>query len=286
MGFKYFKPQNLVEAVNKAKSSSAPYFLSGGSDLMVKIRNKVLAPEILIDVTGIEELNGISEDENTVTVGAAATHMEIAKSEIVQKHIYVLAEGSASVGSPQIRNSATVGGNICNASPAADSVPPLMVLDGEVTLFDGENYETVALDQFFNLPGKPHIKKEQVLVNIKVNKIKANQGASFYKIGKRKSLAIAVLNGASFLHVEDNKIVKARVVLGSVAAKTIRLYEVEKWLTGKEPTEENFIKAGEMGAQMIVPIDDVRSTKEYRTDASAGVIKKTLMAAYNNCKEA
>lgn len=285
MSFEYFKAQDLSSAAQKAKAAASPCIIAGGTDVMVKLRHKKLAPDVVIDIEGLEELLGINDDADTITIGAAVTHDEIVHNAVIQKYAAVLADGAEHVGSPQIRHMATVGGNVCNASPAADTVPPIMVLDGELVLSDGKELSTVAAENFFYIPGKPKLEKGQLLTAIKIKKLKKNQGAAFYKIGKRLSLAIAILNGASMLEVSGGKITKVRIVLGCVAAKPLRLAEAEAFLLGKAPTEESFVQAGKIAANSIIPIDDVRAKKEYRKGAAASVVKKTLEMAFAQCGE-
>lgn len=285
MSFEYFKAQALSAAAEKARAASSPCIVAGGTDVMVKLRHKKLAPDVVIDIAGLKEISGITEDADTITIGAAVTHDEIVHSPLIRKYAAVLAEGAEHVGSPQIRHMATVGGNLCNASPAADTAPPIMVLDGELTLSDGKEVSTVPVEDFFYIPGKPKLEKGQLLTGIKIKKLQKDQGAAFYKIGKRLSLAIAILNGASLLEVSEGKITKVRIALGCVAAKPLRLTKAEEFLLGKAPTEENFIKAGEIAADSIVPIDDIRAKKEYRKGVAAKVVKKTLEMAYAQCGE-
>lgn len=285
MSFEYFKAQDLSAAAEKAKAATSPCIIAGGTDVMVKLRHKKLTPDVMIDISDIKEIAGITEDADTITIGAAVTHDEIANNPMVKRYARALADGAEHVGSPQIRHSATVGGNLCNASPAADTAPGIMVLDGELTLSDGKESTTVAVEDFFYIPGKPKLEKGQLLTAIKVKKLKMNQGAAFYKIGKRQSLAIAILNGASMLEISDGKITKVRIVLGCVAAKPVRLVKAEEFLLGKAPTEENFLQTGQIAADSIIPIDDIRAKKEYRKGVAAMVVKKTLEMACAQCGE-
>lgn len=282
MKFDYFKPQTMQVLWDNVNGLDKVSYLAGGTDLIVKSKNEVLSPSNMVDLQLLDELKGIKEDNDVIVIGAMETHANVHKCSLIKEYASALADASSRVGAVQIRNMGTVGGNICNASPAADSVPAFMALDAQITLESPQGERTIALKDFFILPSRPLINDKEVLKTITIKKCGKQEGTGFVKIGKRKAMAISVINGAAYLKVENGVITDARVVLGSIAAKTVHIAQAEEFLIGKQPTAENFKQAGEIAASSIKPITDVRSTEEYRVDSSKIVVKRALEAAYEN----
>lgn len=280
MKFDYFRANNLKELFDYVSKLDTVSYLAGGSDLIVKINNDVIKTDNVVDISRLEELKGIVDNGETITIGALETHDHVMNSALIKEFAPALAHASSEVGATQIRNMGTLGGNICNASPAADSVPALMIYDAELTLVNGNEERKVMLKDFLHLPSRPNIQPKELLKSITIKKIKPGEGSDFVKIGKRKAMAISVVNGAAFLQVSNDKITDVRLSLGSVAAKTVRMSAAEEYLLGKAPTAENFEKAGEIAKGEVTPITDVRSTQEYRSDSSAVVIKRALENAF------
>ncbi len=281
MNYDYSRPKDLAEALALAEGGGNRFFLAGGTDLMVKIKAGAVKPALLIDIGRLPELAGIAERDGRIRVGATVSHSQLWASQLIRSKAYVLAEAAKSVGAVQIRNMGTIGGNVSNASPAGDTIPALQVLDAEVELRSRAGAETVRLDDFLHLPAKTKIKPGQIVAAFAFKPMTAGEGAAFVKLGARRAMAISVVNGAAWLKISDGKIAGARVAIGSVAVKTLRLGEVEKMLAGQAASAELFARAGEAGAELVKPIDDIRGTAGYRKSVAATVIARSLAGAFD-----
>ena len=278
MNFAYIKPKTLAEAVSSLGDTKKDFFLAGGTDLVVKIKAGLVQPQTVVAIGHLTELRGIQEQGAAIRIGALCTHTELWNSTLLRQKAFVLAESAHSVGAPQIRNAGTIGGNICNASPAGDTIPALLVLNAMVSLYGKHGTQDMKLEDFLHLPALTKIQPGQILSEFRIQPLKANEGAAFVKVGKRKALAISVVNGAALLRV-NGIIEEARIAIGSVAVKTIRLPQVEQFLVGKEPSEALFAQAGAMASKQIKPIDDIRGTAAYRKDVAATVVHRALQSA-------
>ncbi len=285
MKFTYHSPETLPELLFSLKNLEDYALLAGGTDLLVKMKEKLVAPRNIVDLKKVEDLKGIREKEGYLDIGSLVTHGELEKSSLVRSKALVLAEAALQVGSPQIRNMGTVGGNIGNASPAADTVPALLALDTKVEIRSSEVIEEKDLLEVFQGPGKTCLQKGQLITRLKVPVLKKGEGAAFLKFGKRKALAISVINGAVWLKVEKGGIVNVRLALGSVAPTPIRLFEIEKWLVGQKAEASVFEQAGRMAREMVKPIDDIRSTAAYRRSMADIVVARVLDTALRRVQE-
>lgn len=282
MEFAYYNPKSVQELVDTLSGLQSYALLAGGTDLLVKMKEKLLRPmpEAIVDMNRIEGLQKIEEREECLRIGALVSHNTAAESSLIKNKAGILAEAASQVGSPQIRNMGTIVGNICNASPAADTVPALLVLDGIAEVYGNGGRQDIPLTDLFLGPGRTSLAAGQFISQIKIRQIQAGEGASFLKIGKRKALAIAVINCAVWLKIAQGAIAAVRIAMGSVAPTSIRLYTVEQWLVGKPANEQVFAQAGLMAAQMLKPIDDVRSTARYRTGVARVIVYRSLAAAF------
>ena len=280
--FKYVKAASINGALDFMSDHPGSFIIAGGTDLMVKIRETVVKPTMVIDVTGIAELNGIRLVEDRLTIGAVVTHTELSESELVGLYAPALAEASSLVGSPQIRNRGTVGGNIVNASPAADTVPALFIYNAAVTVTGPQGSRQVHIGDFFTGPGRTVLAAGEMIVEISLPLQKAGQASSFQKLGKRKAQAISVVNAAAYLAMDraTGKVTDVRLALGSVAATVVRVREAEQGLWGRTITPSLICEAGNKAAATISPIDDIRSTAIYRREAGGVLIARALECAW------
>lgn len=282
MEFVYYNPKSVQELVDTLSGLQSYALLAGGTDLLVKMKEKLLRPmpEAIVDMNRIAGLQEIEEREGGLYIGALVSHNTAAESSLIKNKAGIIAEAASQVGSPQIRNMGTIVGNICNASPAADTVPALLVLDGIAEVVGHGGKQDIPLTDLFLGPGRTSLAAGQFISQIKIRQIQTGEGASFLKIGKRKALAIAVINCAVWLKIAQGNIEAVRIAMGSVAPTSIRLYAVEQWLVGKPANEQVFAQAGLMAAQMLKPIDDVRSTARYRTGVARVIVYRSLAAAF------
>jgi carbon-monoxide dehydrogenase medium subunit len=287
MEFIYHNPKSIQELVTTLNSLENYALLAGGTDLLVKMKEQLLRPmpQAIVDINGIDSFKGIAASDGYIVIGSLVTHNELTKSSLVRQKALALLEAADQVGSPQIRNVATVGGNICNGSPAADTVPALIALDATVEIHSQNGQQEMPLKDIFTGPGKTCLLPGQFIAKVKVRPIHQNEGAAFLKFGKRKALAIAIINGAVWLRLEGNIISDVKIVLGSVAPTAVRLPAVEQWLIGKAAEPAIFAQAGAKAAAAIKPIDDVRCNAVHRKHLASIVVARCLAVAMTRAQE-
>ncbi|HSQ89166.1 FAD binding domain-containing protein [Romboutsia sp.] len=272
-----YKAKKLDEVLNilEIKKSRAK-IIAGGTDLIVEMRNNKFNKEILIDISDIEELKIIKEEGNTIKIGACTTFNDIINSDKISSNLYGLKKSSSLVGSPQIRSKGTIGGNICNASPSADLIPPLLALKAIVCI-QSKNYKRKAYLKDI-LIDKNHIDigTNEILTYIEFEKPKINQVLSFAKLGFRKSLAISKISSSVLLEIEENKFKNINIALGALSKTGIRGYEVEKYLTGKTVEDENINKALDILQDNVSENLKNRSSGEFKSHAVKGVVKEAI----------
>jgi CO/xanthine dehydrogenase FAD-binding subunit len=280
--FEYHEPLTVDEAcriMGELGQSAKP--LAGGTDLIVNMKKKVLSPSHVVSLSGIADLKELDSANGTVKIGACITASEIAQSETILKSFSALSKGAGSLGSPLIRNLATIAGNLVSARPAADFPPALLAYDGQVVLMKSTGERIVPLADFFKGPGQTVMEPDELLTQIILQKPPAGSGAGFIKLGVRKTLEISLTNAAAYLALDqDGSIKTARVFLGSVAPTPLRSPSAEKVLTGEKPDEALFEKAGEAAAGDSKPIDDFRASAEYKKAMVAVLTKRALNMAF------
>jgi carbon-monoxide dehydrogenase medium subunit len=200
--FDYKTPNTIEEAIELLwQAEGKAKIIAGGTDLVIGLRNGDHLPWSIIDITRIEELRKIEEKNGKVSIGAAATHSEIAFSPLMKRYGKVLSDAASEIGSPQIRNLGTIGGNIINASPAADTIPPLMVLNAMGRVVSKEGERQVPLDQLFKGPYETNLKPHELLVQITFQKLPSDMRCSFVRLARRDAMAIARMNVAIVLQI-------------------------------------------------------------------------------------
>ncbi len=278
----YHRPQNINILQELLQDTNREYtILAGGTDLMVEMRQKPLPAEAhILDISRVTEISSIKEENNQFILGALVTHQQLAESIAIQKYAPLLAVACRQVGSLQIRNRGTIGGNITNASPCADTVPPLIVLNAEVEILGPQGTRTAAIEDFFDKPYFPRIKPNEVVTRIRFKKLVPHQKSAFFKLGRRKALAISRINMAAILQVDENNIIKeVRLAPGSVFPAWKRVHEAEQFLTGKTANENNFNEAGRITSEEMIKISGRRWSTPYKEPVTAALVRRTLMLA-------
>jgi len=227
---------------------------------MLLLRDGLLQPSVLVDISELEELQGIKENNGFLEIGAATKLREIAESPLIP---HCLQKGARLIGSPQIRNVGTIGGNICNASPCGDTLPPLIVLSSELTLQSVQGERTVPVESFFVGPKKTVIKNGELLTKIRIPKRSLDKSSSFAKIGGRNGMIIAQVNGAMCCIQDDSTITEISLAFGSVAPIPIRTERAEVLLE-RHPSSEPYTEVLSAIQDEIRPISDQRGSAEYR----------------------
>jgi CO/xanthine dehydrogenase FAD-binding subunit len=236
----------------------------------------------LVDISKISALNQIETQDDILKIGAGVTLTRIMASPEVQAHCPVLAQAVEQMASLQVRNTATMGGNICMASPAADTVPPLMVSDAWLIINDSQKEITVPVAEFFTGPGKSVLKPGQVLTHICIPNKKKNESAGFRKIGTRTAVIISIVSAAAKIRLVDGVCETARIALGSVASTPLRVTAAEQFLVGKSLDDKVMGVCAGMAASAITPITDLRASAEYRKDVAETLVKRCI----KDCREA
>jgi carbon-monoxide dehydrogenase medium subunit len=242
--------------------------IAGGTDLLLEIeRGQRKNIEVLIDVTRISDLSTIYlDDENRIHLGPLVTHNHCVASELIQEKAFSLAQAAWLVGAPQIRNRGTVAGNLITASPANDTITPLVSFGAEITLQSLHRKRIVSIDDFYLGVRQTVMEPDEFLVDISLPAMKANQKSVFLKLGLRQAQAISVVNVAVLLTFERNIVQSAAIALGSVAPKIIRAERAESFLSGKQLTKGTIEQAASFAMESARPIDDLRGSKAYRRE--------------------
>lgn len=281
--FEYFKANSVDEAVKYLGAMAGAKLLAGGTDLFLQMQDSNTAPKALVSIKSIDNLKEIRETEEQYIIGANVTHRQAELSETVKTRLTALHDGVAQVGSVQIRNIATIAGNICNAAVSADSIGPLLVLDAKVKIV-GKNGERIEeLKDIFTGPGKTFLAQEEILTEIIINKPADNFASAYYKFARRKAMDLAVLGVAVSLTTSPDKkqILDAKIALGTAAPTPIRAYTGEKALIGSPVTQEVFAQAALAAEEEAKPRTSWRSTAEYRR----GMINVFVQRALNKALE-
>lgn len=260
MGFAYHRPDSLAEALSLKSAAPDARFIAGGTDLMVQMRAGAAKPAGLISLRGIEELRTI-EVADTTRIGALVTVSELLAHPALGARFGALVAAARVLGSVQIRNLATVGGNLCNASPAADLAVALLVHDARVRLVGPDGERELPLDDFFVGPGQTVLGKGELLAEILLEE---PPGPGLFLRRGRVRMDIAIASVAGCLDVQDGTCRTARIAAGSVAPRPVRLRAVEKALVGHELSEDTIRAAREAAQSEVEPITDLRASAGYR----------------------
>jgi len=276
-------PVNLEAAYALlAENSGAAWRpLAGGTDLMVQMTGEIgEAPGRVLDIWALSELRGISVEADALVIGALTTYTEIRRSPVVAEFVPSLVEAAATIGAAQIQNRGTIGGNVMNASPAGDTLPVLLALGAEMVLGSAAGERTVAADDFWPSYRTTPRRDDELLLRVRVP-LEPDRQVRFRKIGTRRAQAISkvVMALAWRSPAVDAPWTDVRLALGSVAATTMRTPETEAILEGSRPTREAADAAAAVLNDELQPIDDVRSTADYRRAVAGRVLHRLLRDA-------
>ena len=260
--FEHYAPDSIEELLEMLKSKPNVKLIAGGTDLLLQMKQGTARPETVISLKNVEELRGFSVSKNGYRLGAGMTLRGITRSNELTQNFPGLVYAAGVVASEQIRTLATLGGNICNASPSADMVPPLIALDAVVQLVSNQGQRDLSLSEFFKGPGESILKSGEIMHSIFLPHPSGNM--IYSKHAPRKFMDLAVVGVAVRLAKKNGKINEARVALGAVGPVPFRAEKTEALLAGQTLTTELMLEAGEMAAGECVPIDDIRGSAWYR----------------------
>jgi len=281
----YFNAYSIDEALNFLnRYKGDTKIIASGTDLLVRLKDNLIKENIIVDISRIKELKGIYEDGDHLHILPLATHTEIIESSLIQKFAFILRDACLTIGSPQIRNRGTLGGNVVNASPAGDSIPALFVLGANVKLKSVEGERIVGIEEFFTGLGKTQMKQNEMLVDIFFPEIKDSETGFFKKLGQRNAMAIAIANVAVKLRVsQNNSFENALVSFGAVAPTVVRARLVEKALMESSiDSSDKILYVSRLAFREVMPITDVRGSDEYRREMSTNLLYEGLLELYNN----
>jgi carbon-monoxide dehydrogenase medium subunit len=282
--FDYYTPKTVTEVLNLIGKLRPVSIIAGGTDFVPAVRLKGFRPKHVVSLVNLrKELSYVTFKDGTVRIGALTKIRDAQRSEHLRKKATCLHEALSQIGSVQIRNMATIGGNLCNASPAADSAPPLLVLDASVEVIRKGGRRTIPLEDFFVGPGKTALRKGELLREITFRP-EAGTASSFQKLGRTRGEDISTATAAVLLKTDGSKISHARIALGSVAPTPIRAHKAEKELVGKAASESVLDSVASKASEEASPISDVRATADYRRSAVKALVMRGLAEALESAR--
>jgi CO/xanthine dehydrogenase FAD-binding subunit len=276
--FQLFSPTELEEALDLlARHHGQIRVLAGGTDLLIRIRDGQVQPEAVLDLTRIPALHFSRKDGTAIEIGPLITHSDVICSPLLNQETPLLVQACRTIGGWQIRNRGTIGGNVCNASPAGDAIPPLSVLAADCTLASKRGRRILPIQAFFHGPGLTALAPDELLVQIRFPSPQPTPLQFFEKIGQRKALAISKVSIA-FLGWTDRQdcFKEVRIALGAVAPTVVRAVRTEDYLVGKRPTADVIQTASAMIETEVQPIGDIRSTEQYRREVAGELLRLVL----------
>lgn len=281
MRFDYLEPTSIKDAVSLlTQYSGKAKVIAGGTDLLVQIRNKAIKPEYLVDIECIPGLGYIRYDSSRgLSIGALTTNRTVEKSAEVRQNYPVLSQAASQLASVAIRNVGTIGGNLCNAAPSADTAPSLIGLEAKAKIVGPGGERIVPLEDFFTGPGETVLKVGELLTELRLPIPSPSTKGVYKKHSMRGSIDLAIVGVAAIMTMEGELCRDAKIVLGAVSPTPMRAKQAEKVLKGKKITDALVEKAANMASTESRPITDVRASAEYRREMIKILTKRAVMEA-------
>jgi len=276
----YIRPNNLSEALDFLNAKGAESkILAGGTDIMVNMKRRVVHPDLVVSIHKLDQLRGFDQrSKNQFRIGVLNTMHDIAASGKVTNHFPALATAAGGMGSPQIRNRATIGGNLVSSRPAADTIGPLMGYGAQIRLQGLKDERLVPMENFCTGPGECVLFDNEIMTDIFLDIPKPNTHGVYLKFGTRESMEISIVSVTTILTLDDSGVCQqARIVLGAVAPTFVRAPEAERLLQGNRLSEELAGQAGELAQQSCNPITDTRASAEYRRMLVSALTRKSIL---------
>jgi carbon-monoxide dehydrogenase medium subunit len=273
--FEYHQPETVKEAFDIMKSlKGRARYLAGGTDVFVQIKRGTIAPGALISLRNIPSLRGIAHDKG-LSLGSMTLFREIERDPRIGPEYPALRQAVSLLANPQIRNVASIGGNLCNAAPSADTAPPLMVMGAVLTLESLKGVREVPVEEFFLGPGKTSLDQGEIVTKIRIPETGARTAAAFSKVG-RVAQDLALVNAAALLTVENGVCRNCRLVAGAVAPVPLRLRRSEKLLQEEKITPRLLTRLAGSVETEVRPITDIRATETYRRSVSGVLVRRAV----------
>ena len=275
--FGYVAAKDVTDAVALlAEHGAGAKVLAGGTDLLADLKFAPHHPDIIVDISRLDELKDIEVADDGLHIGALVTHSEIMRSPVIRDMFPALVEAAYTIGAVQTRNLGTLGGNLVTCVPSMDSGPTLIALEAEVVIAGPGGERRIQLGELFAGPRKTSLKTGELLTDIIIPKSNLNKPAAFEKFGLRKGQALALVNAAAAFFVDNGNFKAPRIALGAVAPIVIRALEAEAYLEGRKITKDAMAEAGRIAATEAEPISDFRASADYRRDLITVLVKRCL----------
>lgn len=279
----YQSPQSTKEVVDLLKKSKGSvHILAGGSDLLVKMKSGFVEPDLVVDIKRVKSMKEIKKTAKGISIGAAVSCAAQAQHAALAKAWPGIVEAACLIGSDQIQSRCTMVGNLCNASPAADSVPALIAADASVQIIGPKGKRTVKVDKVVTAPGKTSLKKGEFIDSLQLPARKARSADAYLRFTPRTEMDIAVVSAAVNLTIDSKKVVtEARVCLGAVAATAVLVPAAAKALIGSKLDDKALEKMADACASACKPIDDKRGTVDFRIKVAKVLGARAAKLAYS-----
>ena len=285
-GFEYYAPESIPEAVDLLSGLGKNAFvMAGGTDLLIRKRHGMIAPDAVVALKKIKGLDRISVGpKKGLHIGATALLADVAAHPGIKKNYPAIADAAQNTANVQIRNMGTVVGNLCNASPAADNAPTLLALGAILSIAGPQGDRTMALEEFFKGPGLTALEPAEVVTAVTVPPPSPTSGTAYVHLSARGKVDCSAVCVGAHVALKGRKISQARLFVGACAPIPMRTPRAEKVIMGKVFTEKLAEKAGETASQEALPITDVRATQDYRNTMVAVMTKRALMLAHKRAR--
>lgn len=274
-------PRTLTDALTLLEEHrNQVRIVAGGSDVIVQLRDGVLKADKLLNIDFVKELRYIKQANGRIHIGSLSTYSDIVNSPHAQKHAWILVEAAKQIGATQLQNTATIGGNLGNASPAGDSLPPLYALGATVTTRSKSGQNQISIEKFFLGYRKIALKPDELIEKVSFPSLKDNDAAAYVKLGLREANAISIVDVAVALtEKHQDKFENVKVALGAVAPTIVRAQRCEQALQGQRLTTKLLREAADLASQDTSPISDIRGSADYRRSAVNSLVFQALHKA-------
>lgn len=272
----FYSPKTLDDALRLLHDEGGRV-IAGGTDLIPQMRDERRDDRCLIDTSRLSQMKFISEEGDNIHIGSMTTYKEIVESPLLRLEARSLTQASALVGSPQTRNRGTIGGNLGNASPAGDTLPPLLILNAEVHMCSVDGERSLRLPDFLLGPGKTALNDDEIIHHISFEKLPQGTHTTYQRLGSRAGMAVSIASCAIALRVSEGGVLEdTRIALGAVAPTAIRCSKVEGFLMGEKVSDDLFEAAARTASDECSPIDDIRGTARYRRNVVFHLVQRCM----------
>jgi CO/xanthine dehydrogenase FAD-binding subunit len=279
--FLYERPVSLeaLRALVASRAGTSFRYLAGGTDLLVAMRRSKTSPELLIDLKSLPDLRGIKRTrDGKLWIGALTTMHSVEINEDIRKRATALFEAARGLGSWQVRNRATLGGNLANGAPTADAAAPLLALDAEVLTWSPLGRRRIPIASFWLGPGKTDLHSPEIITGVEIPLTRGTT-SSYIKLGTRSAMEIAIVSVAAFLRLERGTIQEVRIALGGAGPTPMRARAAEAYFTGRPAIAEHIMHAGKLSADESNPRTSMRATREYRLSVIPVLVERSIRSA-------